>query len=100
MSGMKLQSSIGKGLALVHFYLPWGASCRVQAPIVENLAKRYRGAATVTRFNLIDNCEVADNLSITGVPTLVVFRDGEEIQRFVGTQSFETLSEALDKAME
>ncbi len=99
MSKLEFEKAIGDGVVLVHFFLPWGASCRLQVPIVDKLAEKFEGKAVVGKLNLSENKELAAELGITGVPTLVIFRNGKEIRRFVGLQSLQVLSEAIDTAM-
>ena len=98
MSELESENLIGEGVVLVHFFLPWGASCQIQIPIMDELAGKFEGKAFVGKLNLSENRELADGLGITGVPTFVVFRDGKEVQRFIGIQSLTTLSEAIESA--
>jgi len=89
-----------KGLTLVDFSAPWCAPCRLQEPILRRLAAEFEGKAFIAAVNVDENRNVASNLGIQSIPTLIFFRKGEEVLRFVGLQAEATLSEALDKLLE
>ncbi len=92
-------SRIEKGVILVDFNAPWCAPCRSQSPIIEKLAEKFRGQATVTAIDIDENREVALKLGIHSIPTLILFREGQEIKRFIGLQSEEALTQALEKVL-
>jgi thioredoxin 1 len=70
--------------ALVDFWAPWCGPCRMIAPIVEDLAKEYGGRAVIAKLNTDENVQVAGQLGIMGIPTLILFKDGQEVDRVVG----------------
>lgn len=90
---------IGKGVTLLDFNAPWCAPCRAQEPILETLAAEYEGKASVAAMNIDKNNEIAGRLGIQSIPTLIIFRNGKEIQRLVGLQSKDCLVDALDKVL-
>jgi len=92
-------SRIEKGVALVDFNAPWCAPCRSQSPIIEKLADKFRGQATITAIDIDENREVALKLGIHSIPTLILFKEGREIQRFIGLQSEESLTRALENVL-
>jgi len=94
------QKAIHGGVALLDFNAPWCAPCRSQEPILETLARNFKGKAVVASVNVDENQEVAARLGIMSIPTLVIFKDSEEVQRFVGLQPEWTLSEALNRVVE
>ncbi len=81
------------------FNAPWCAPCRSQEPILEALAERFQGRALVASMNVDENMDIAAQLGIQSIPTLIIFKNHKEIQRFVGLQPEGTLSEALEKVM-
>lgn len=91
----EFESAIGKGISLVDFNAPWCAPCRAQDPIIEQLAVRFEGKALVAKLNINENREIAIKLGIQSIPALIIFKNGKEIQRLVGLQSEDTLSDAL-----
>lgn len=84
-----------KGLTLVDFGTPWSTPCRLQEPILRRLAAQFEGRVLVAAVNVDEFREISLNLVIESIPTLILFRNGKEIQRFVGLQSEFTLSDAL-----
>lgn len=80
---------------LVDFYADHCGPCRQLAPILEDLAEDVRGRAKVVKVNVVDNPGLSLDHGIGAVPTLIVFRGGEEIRRLVGLQSKESLVSAL-----
>ena len=74
----------GAGLTLVDFWAPWCAPCRAVAPILDELAHEYEGRMTVAKVNVDDNPGAAARFGIQSIPTLLLFRGGELVQRIVG----------------
>lgn len=98
-SAEKLEKAKMNGLTLVDFSAPWCAPCRLQEPIIRRLAAQFEGKAFIAAVNIDESRDVASNLGIQSIPTLILFRNGKEVQRFVGLQSEATLSEALEKLL-
>ena len=87
---------VENGVTIVDFWAEWCMPCRMQAPIMESLAKNVAGKATISKLNVDDNPETAARFGITGIPTSVLLKDGKEVQRFVGVQSEDALRAAID----
>ncbi len=81
---------------LVDFWAPWCGPCRQIAPMVEELASEYTGSVKVTKVNIDDSPRSAQNYGVSSIPTLMVFKGGEVVQRFVGVQPKNRLQQALD----
>jgi thioredoxin 1 len=86
---------ISVGVTLVDFNAPWCKPCLAQEPIIKALQKVYNGAAKVTILNIDENQQIALNIGIQSIPTIIIYRDGREIKRFIGLQAAETLHNAL-----
>lgn len=93
------EKTIANGVTLVDFNAPWCAPCRAQDPVLKQLAESYNGQATVVKVNLDEARDIALNLQIQSIPTLIIYREGQELHRFVGLQGAETLQKALDNAL-
>ena len=95
----EFESAIRNGVVLVDFNATWCAPCRVQEPIIRQLAIKFEDQARVTSLNIDTNRETALKLCIHSIPTLVLFKNGKEIQRFIGLQSEKSLSQAIENVL-
>lgn len=95
----ELEEWVKSGVTLVDFESPGCRPCRDQKPIIETLARRFKDAARVIELNIDDNRQFAIQLGITSIPTLIIFKNGEEIQRFVGLQRTGVLSRAIAEVL-
>ncbi len=80
---------------LVDLWATWCAPCRAQLPIVEQVAQSAGDHARVVKINVDEAEELAAQLRVSSIPTLLVFKDGREQHRMVGVQSAQTLLRAL-----
>jgi thioredoxin 1 len=87
------------GVALVDFWAEWCGPCRAFAPILDEIAAEYHDKITVGKLNVDEGRNTAAKYQIRAIPTLVMFRDGKEVERFVGITKKETLRARLDAAL-
>ena len=71
-------------LIVVDCWAAWCAPCRAIAPVVEELAKEYSGKVVFGKLNVDDNPETAEKFGIRAIPTLLVMKNGSEVDRIVG----------------
>jgi thioredoxin 2 len=81
---------------LVDLWAPWCGPCRMIAPTLEAVAKEMSGRLRVAKLNVDDNPLTADRLGVQGIPTLVVFKNGQEVDRIVGALPKQALMKRLD----
>ena len=81
---------------LVDFWAPWCAPCRALAPVVDALADQYAGAVQFMKVNVDDNPQAAQRYGVQAIPTLILFRGGEEKQRMVGVSRKDVIAQAID----
>ncbi len=85
---------------LVDFWAPWCAPCRVMAPEVEAIANEYTGRAKVGKLNVDDNLSVAGRYNIRGIPTLLLFKDGQIREQMVGACRKDAIVKMLEKHLQ
>jgi thioredoxin 1 len=88
--------SNGHKLVVVDFFAEWCMPCLMLAPIIEDLAESMKEVKFV-KINVDDNQSLASKYSISSIPCLIVFKNGEEVDRMVGGQDGEELREKLEK---
>jgi thioredoxin 1 len=83
---------------LVDFWAPWCGPCRMIAPIVEQLAGENAQTLKVAKVNIDDSPNIAATYGVASIPTLMIFKGGEVVDRFVGVQPKHRLQEAIEQA--
>jgi thioredoxin 1 len=89
--------SVKNGLVLVDFWAEWCAPCRRLAPTVDQLAEEYNGRLTVAKMNVDENPLTPPNFMIRGIPTLLLFKNGEVKESVVGLADKADLARMIDK---
>ena len=89
----------GNGLNLVDFWAPWCYPCRIQGPILEKVADKVGDGARICKMNVDENQGAPGKFGISGIPTLLLFKDGEVVKEFVGVQNEDVLVSTLESYM-
>ncbi|MFH1114151.1 MAG: thioredoxin [Pseudomonadota bacterium] len=83
--------------ALVDFWAAWCGPCRTVGPVVEELAGEYVGKIKVAKLNVDDNKQTPTKYGVRGIPTLMLFKDGQVVDQIVGAVPKTRIKEILDK---
>jgi thioredoxin len=83
--------------ALVDFWAAWCGPCRTVGPVVEELAGEYKGKIKVAKLDGDSNKEIASKYGVRGIPTLMLFKDGQVVDQIVGAVPKSRIKELLDK---
>jgi len=94
-----IEDTVKEGVTLIDFWAPWCGPCQMQGPIVESLAEKYSGRVKVGKCNVDENQKTAAKLGIQSIPTVVVYKDGEIAERFVGVTQEDVLSQTVDNLL-
>lgn len=84
---------------LVDFWAEWCAPCRMLAPTIQEIAEDYEGRLRVGKLNVDDHGEIAARYNIRGIPTILLFAEGEVRDQMVGAGSKEALQRMVDKVV-
>lgn len=81
---------------LVDFYADWCGPCKMMAPIVTELAEEYNGVFKIGKINVDDNPKTAEQYRVMTIPTMIVFKNGEAVDKVVGAVPKKALQDKLD----
>lgn len=86
---------------LVDFWAAWCGPCRMLAPTVESVAEKFHGQAKVLKLNVDENVESPAKYGIRGIPTLILFHKGQEVDRHVGVpaNAKDTISQMIERTL-
>ncbi len=84
---------------LVDFWAPWCGPCRRLAPTIDAIATKYEGKVKVAKLNTDEAQTLAGNFNISGIPCVIIFKNGKEAQRLVGLLTEGEYSKALDRLL-
>lgn len=85
------------GIVLVDFWASWCMPCKLMAPVLNELAEETDGKVTIAKLNVDEAKATASKFSVRSIPTLILFKNGKEIHRFVGVKTKDYLLKELDR---
>ena len=97
LSKKEFEDFIKKDLALVDFSADWCMPCLMMVPIVDNLSEKFKGKIEFGKVNIEDNQKLAQEFDIVSIPNFILFKDGKQIEQFIGSMPFEDFEKRLKK---
>ncbi len=97
LTDANFDTEASKGVMLVDFWAPWCGPCLMQGPIIEKVAAALSGKVKVGKCNVDEAPKTAARFAIRSIPTLIILKDAQEVERFVGVQEEAELVSALNK---
>ncbi|MFF2019914.1 MULTISPECIES: thioredoxin [Paenibacillus] len=95
LTKQSFQNEIQSGVTLVDFWAPWCGPCKIQLPIVEELAGEMSGQATLATVNVDNEPELASQFGVRSIPTLLLFKDGQLVDTMVGVNPKNVLKDKI-----
>ena len=96
LNGSNYDEATKAGVVLIDFWAPWCGPCKMQTPILEKVAAAVGDKAVIAKVNVDEAPELAAKFGIRSIPTLVILKDGENKQQFVGLKQEAELVSALE----
>ena len=97
LTDANFETATSNGVALVDFWAPWCSPCLMQGPIVEKVAAAMAGQVKVGKCNVDEAPKTSERFGIRSIPTLIILKDNQEVERFVGVRQEAELVSALKK---
>ena len=97
LTDANFQSTINSGVTMVDFWAKWCGPCKIQSPIVEKIAEEMGDKVKIAKMDTDKNPNIPENYQITSIPTIMIFKDVNLVETFVGVQQKDILINAIKK---
>ncbi len=99
LTDANFKRTIAKGVTLVDFWAVWCTPCKIQGPIVSEVAEELSDKAKIAKLDVQTHQKTAQQLGIRNIPTIIIFKDGKVVQQFVGVKTKSVLVKAVKEAL-
>ncbi len=93
------KKKISKGVSLVDFWAEWCTPCKIQGPVVSEIAEEMSEQAQICKLDVQHNQKVANELGIRNIPTILIFKDGKVVNKYVGVKPKPVLMKGIKSAL-
>ncbi|MEE9439505.1 MAG: thioredoxin [Saprospiraceae bacterium] len=93
------EKALSGGVSVVDFWAEWCGPCRLIGPIIDDLSKEYEGKAMIGKVNVDENPEISMKYRVSSIPTILFIKDGEVVDKHVGTATKATLISKIEAHM-
>ncbi|HLO10917.1 MAG TPA: thioredoxin [Pseudoneobacillus sp.] len=97
VTDQNFSTETGSGVVLADFWAPWCGPCKMIAPVLEELDSELGDKVKIVKLDVDDNQETAGKFGVMSIPTLIVFKDGQPVDKVIGFQPKEALENVLKK---
>ncbi len=97
LNNSNFDETINSGVTLVDFWATWCGPCKMLAPTIEDLANMYEGVVKVAKVDVDENGDLAQRFGIMSIPTVIIFKDGEIVDKLIGYRLKNEFVECLQK---
>lgn len=88
-----------KGVALIDFWAEWCGPCRIIGPVIDELATEYEGKALIGKVDVDENAELSAKYGVRSIPTILILKDGEVVDKHVGVATKKVLIDKIEAAL-
>ncbi len=89
------ETALAGGVSVVDFWAEWCGPCKLIGPVIDELSKDYEGTVKIGKVNVDDNPEISMKYGIRSIPTILIIKDGEVVDKHVGTTTKATLNDKI-----
>lgn len=92
--------TIKEGVTLVDFWAPWCMPCKIQNPVINQIANELKGKAKICKINVDEHKNSASQMKIRNIPNIIIFKDGKAVKQLIGVKPKHTLLKALQSLLD
>ena len=97
LTDQNFSNKVKSGIVLVDFWAEWCMPCKMMIPVLNELAEEVDGSVSIAKLNVDEQKKTAAGFKVRSIPTMILFRNGKEIHRFVGVKTKDYLLKELDR---
>ena len=90
------ETALSGGVSVVDFWAEWCGPCKLVGPVIDDLSIEYEGKATIGKVNVDNNPETSHKYGVRSIPTILIIKDGEVVDKHVGTATKATLAQKIN----